>query len=49
MEACEVIDKYDDENSRIATFAGLNFQMFQFLIWSKFKLSQDLDNEALLK
>ena len=25
MEACGVIDKYDDENSKIAAFASLNF------------------------
>ena len=49
METCGVIDKYDDENSRIANFASLNFQMFQFLIWSKFKLSEDLDDSDLIQ
>lgn len=39
MEACGVIDREEDENSRIANFASLNFKLFQFLLWSKFKLS----------
>jgi hypothetical protein len=49
MEACGVIDKYDDENTKISIFSNLNFKLFQFLLWSKFKLSEDLSDERLLK
>ena len=48
MEACGVIDRQLDENSKIAAFSGLAFNIFKFLLWSKEKFSEDLDDEALL-
>ena len=49
MEACGVIDRIDDENTKITAFSNLNFRAFQFMLWSKFKLSQDLDDDQLVK
>ena len=48
MENCGVIARLEDENSRIAAFSNLNFKLFQFLLISKFKLSEDLSDETLL-
>ena len=48
MEACGIIDRYEDENSKIAIFSNLNFKLFMFVLWSKFKLSEDLSNEDLI-
>ena len=49
MEACGVIDRLDDENTKIAAFSNLHFKTFQFILWSKFKLSEDLKDEELIK
>lgn len=49
MEACGVIDRELDENSKIAAFSGLAFNIFKFLLWSKEKFSEDSDDEILLK
>ena len=49
MEACGVIDRMDDENTKIAAFSNLHFKTFQFILWSKFKLSEDLKDEDLIK
>ena len=49
MESCGVIDRIDDENTKISAFSNLNFKTFQFILWSKFKLSEDLKDEELLK
>lgn len=49
MEACGVIDRMDDENTKIAAFSNLHFKTFQFILWSKFKLSEDLKDEELIK
>lgn len=39
MEACGVIDRNLDENSRIAAFSNLQFDIFRFILWSKEKFS----------
>ena len=44
MESCGVIDRIDDENTKIAAFSNLNFKTFQFILWSKFKLSEELED-----
>jgi hypothetical protein len=49
MESCGVIDRVEDENTKISIFSGLNFKLFQFLLWSKFKLSEDLPDDRLLR
>lgn len=49
MEACGVIDRMDDENTKIAAFSNLHFKTFQFILWSKFKLSEDLPDDDLIK
>ena len=49
MEQCGVIDSTMDENSKIAAFANLQFQNFNFLVWSKEKISNDSSDEELLQ
>jgi hypothetical protein len=49
MESCGVIDRAEDENTKISIFSGLNFKLFQFLLWSKFKLSEDFADDRLLR
>ena len=49
MENCGVIDRIDDENTKITAFSNLNFKTFQFMLWSKFKLSEELTHDELVQ
>ena len=48
MEVSGVIDRYEDENTKMLAFENLQFAQFQFLLWSKVKFSEDCNESALI-